>query len=688
MKPPPAPTHVPSAAGLSASSASAPSVTSSPPPNSPPPLKPSLAEGDLPIPAAGLLLVDFDTPRPAHESLLHAIESAGYPVARVTTAIPTPVTSLHPAPDAATELRTAALWARDHLHANPEARIAIVAAALADRRPAIERALTGVLPPASFEFSLGLPLDRTTAAATALDLLRWTTNPLPAERVRNLLLSPFFASPTPSEARAAATFDAQHLQTPEGLRPQHTLAFVLARAEREHQHNLAHRLRSLQTAAAEALPTTTPRQTFAHWTHVFRTLLQAAGWTAATESSSQAFQLRRRWESLLDEVATLDFEGTLVTAATALDTLAETARTAIFAPESTSAPIQILGPLELGGTPFDALWFLSADDAAWPTTPSLTPLIARALQAQLRVPGANPAADALAAAALTRRIAASANTVIISYATRTAEGLGRPSPLLRPLNLPTLNLKPTPLPLTPYETLTDDLPLPPLPEGTLSGGATILELQAACPFRAFAERRLFAVEPETAEPGLDPRERGTLAHDVMHIFWKHVSTHQSLSAMPFSQRLEVLHNAIRQALTEHDSRHLTPFDTEYLEIQHQRLAAVLTPWLDVELERPPFEVLAMEQELETTVGPLHLKLRVDRIDQTPAGPLILDYKTGQAETIQWLSDRPEKPQLPLYAIATQPPPSGIAFATLRAGKDLTLTANAKGGVIAASAPKA
>ena len=54
--------------------------------------------------------------------------------------------------------------------------------------------------------------------------------------------------------------------------------------------------------------------------------------------------------------------------------------------------------------------------------------------------------------------------------------------------------------------------------------------------------------------------------------------------------------------------------------------------------------------------------------------MLLDYKTGSAVPSEWLSDRPEAPQLPLYAVLAGESEDlgGVAFALLRAGDDLDL----------------
>jgi RecB family exonuclease len=90
------------------------------------------------------------------------------------------------------------------------------------------------------------------------------------------------------------------------------------------------------------------------------------------------------------------------------------------------------------------------------------------------------------------------------------------------------------------------------------------------------------------------------------------------------------------------------------------------------LARPAFSVKQREEKAsDVQIGPLHLSVRVDRVDQTAGGELVIDYKTGRAATTDWLSDRPDAPQLPLYAVVSNAEQlGGVAFARLRVGKEM------------------
>ena len=88
-------------------------------------------------------------------------------------------------------------------------------------------------------------------------------------------------------------------------------------------------------------------------------------------------------------------------------------------------------------------------------------------------------------------------------------------------------------------------------------------------------------------------------------------------------------------------------------------------WLDVELERGDFEVIAREQDRELELGEPRLNLRIDRVDRLPDGrQLLIDYKSGQCEVSSWLGPRPREPQLPLYGELVGDDLDSLAFVVI------------------------
>lgn len=652
----------------------------------------------LQLPQREIALLGFDATTPSQDALLRSIEAIGIAVSLLPLALPDNRKLQLAAPDEDSELLAAARWIRSRLDRNPAARIALIVPGLDAERTRIERVLRATLAPqlediaadrsrAPWEFSIGIPLAETVMVDVALDVLRWTLGPLPLERVSRLLLSRFFGGVADSERGARAEFDAFEVRRPrvKPLRPDLSLAWVKRALERSPRKirlsNLHLALHSLNQAAKKMAVQT---QSFTAWSETFREILEAVRWAARDALDSVEFQNRLKWETALDQLATLDFDGTPVSALEALQLLHWIARQTTFAPESRDAPVQVMGPLEAAGSIFDAVWLMRANDATWPMPASLSPLLPWQPQRDLGVPGADPDLDRERARLLTERIAISGAEVVFSYAQETAESKQHLSSIVSAWNLHELDhtsLKPpeTPHEPVPLELIDDIQRLPPLPDAVVRGGAAVLQAQAACGFRAFAERRLWSSEIETSEPGFDALRQGNVVHLVLQTFWDEVQSQAALLGMSNQDLDRTLDRSIDAALdrfvpgfVEQDQS--SAWDRAYLDTQRLRLHNLIRPWLAFEKSRPRFAVKRSEEAFrDVRVGPLRLDVRVDRIDTTESGEVVIDYKTGKANPSHWLTGRPDAPQLPLYAILPRDTPlAGVAFAQIRAGRDLKL----------------
>jgi RecB family exonuclease len=107
----------------------------------------------------------------------------------------------------------------------------------------------------------------------------------------------------------------------------------------------------------------------------------------------------------------------------------------------------------------------------------------------------------------------------------------------------------------------------------------------------------------------------------------------------------------------------------FAKLERQRLTKLAWEWLEVERGRAPFTVAAMEEKRKLEVAGLTLSGRIDRMDALESGGhALIDYKTGKPSPNEWLGERPDDPQLPLYALNAKEPISAVAFAKLRAGE--------------------
>jgi RecB family exonuclease len=99
------------------------------------------------------------------------------------------------------------------------------------------------------------------------------------------------------------------------------------------------------------------------------------------------------------------------------------------------------------------------------------------------------------------------------------------------------------------------------------------------------------------------------------------------------------------------------------------MGGVLHKWLAVERQREPFEVERLEQGAQVARhAGLEFNVRIDRVDRLADGARVLiDYKTGIA-TADWRGERPDNPQLPIYALLLPEALVAVAYGRVHAGE--------------------
>jgi ATP-dependent helicase/nuclease subunit B len=631
-----------------------------------------------------LCLVGFDRLTPAQRDFLAALESRGVLVDQPPLPAPESHFAWVAAADPRAEIAACAAWVRERLVEDPDARIGIIAPGIGARRGPIDRAFRRILAPATedilapavelpWEFSLGQPLADAPAIRAALLLLRWIATPLPEEEISWLLLSGF-VSDTVTHSPAVARYDARQRRATL-LLPERALADYAAALPPSAEFAGIRRDLAELLQAVDANRTLTESRQPSAWTELVHLLLDRAGWPGRRTPDSVEFQALQRWQRLLDDLALLDFDGHLCTFADFLDLLDAHARETIFAVESHDAPVQVMSPFESSGQTFDDLWFLRADDTGWPQHGRFHPLLPPAVQRRYGMPSSTPEDDWNLAHAVTARLLSSAPRIVFSYPQRDRDAELRPSPLIAGLFDPGTQPEITSAPPAAPEPVALE-PIPdhpgafPWPIHQHAGGSDVLKCQAACPFQAFAAKRLAAEPLDCAERGLNSIEKGNLVHKILQHFFNDVRTRDELVTVIATNQLSAtLDRSIDDSLGAYAST--SAWQQSYLAAERRRLQARLTEWLELEAQRQPFTVESCEQKLpDVHIGDLRLRLRADRIDLLADGSrLILDYKTGDVSPSSWRSDRPDEPQLPLYAAyGNVEDCSGVVFAKIRAGK--------------------
>lgn len=558
------------------------------------------------------------------------------------------------AADEQVELRACAGWCRRMLDENSQARLLVISQDVAQRRGEIERAFLRSNGVAEFEFSLGVPLGRVARGARLV--LRWLARPLEEHEVDWLLAT---GQTTGNDAEKYALTGFMRALRRRGLeRTRWGLeAFLSQRAGASLPVTWAARMRQARARLEEFSRRT---QSPLAWAELAPQLLEMAGWPHPEGSrrvlSSAEFQVLRRFQQTLDECASLGFDGRRMNWEEFLEIFGRALDETLFAPESSDAPIQIAGPAESAGLTADAVWFLGANEDAWPAAGSMHPLIPFEVQRRYEMPHCSAQLDWDLARAAMQRLLTSAPEVRISYA-RQSEGVE-----MRP-SLLAVQCADSPQPLAevhaepqftePVAIAFEDFSRIPLAAANAAGGSSVVTSQSQCPFKAFATARLGAQGWDPAQVGLTPAVRGKLLHEVLHSVWAGppagIRTHAELAAKSDLHGFVAEH--VRRAMREQlpaGAREQMP--QRYLDLEEIRLTALVTEWLEFERARIPFGVARTELDVTRSIAGLTLKLRLDRIDRLSDGSLlVIDYKTGDVSPKAWEMPRPNDVQLPLYA---------------------------------------
>ncbi len=631
-----------------------------------------------------LVAFGFDALTPQQQALFDALRAADWVVEVAAPAGAAGAVVRRSYLTASDELTAVARAIRDLLNSNPALAIGVVVPDLSRRRREVIRSFDDALEPdrelvadrdrpRRWNLSLGMPLSTCPLVHAALSILRFARGSLPLTDLGVLLRSPFLAG-AEEERAARALLDAR-------LRRRGRLEFDIVAVQREafaRDRGEPHACRRLAARLESWLPMTLElrerRQLPSAWSSSYFRLLAGLGWPGERTLDSEEFQTWEAWRGLVSGLSALDPVLGTLRHDEALGWLARLSSETLFQPESEAVPVQVLGVLESSGLHFDHLFVTGLDDETWPPASRPNPLLPVALQRAR----AMPYADANWALGFARRTVEQwrrcARQVHFSHPTREGDRALRPSPLIADVDCEPderidEDYAARILACARIETLPDEA-APPLATGhVVAGGAAVFTDQSACPFRAFARHRLGARALEEGRAGLDARERGTLMHRAVAHLWGELGSHAALVAMAPEALGATVARAVDTALAALGRDRPDALTHAFVAIERDRLGSLIARLLDLERARPPFRVVERESPRLLSIAGLTVNARVDRVDElADAQRVILDYKSNVAQPTQWLGERPDDPQLPLYAVTDPGDVAAVAFVTLSAAQ--------------------
>lgn len=573
-----------------------------------------------------------------------------------------PTHRLHSA-SPAEELSAIADWALSNWRSDERFRAWICVPDLNLRRAGVLDAFDAALAPQRFTLSAtagaapyavagGTPLAEFAPVNAALEMLAASVDSVPFERFSALLRAPQQHASL-AEAGPAARVDVLlRKQGPSEaeLATWITLGMRIAAA---HTVGPIAGLKRLHDALG-VLDELRGNEPMSRWVSVWITALELGPWAQRHSWSSVEFQAAERFRELLGTLATADSILGTQSRRSAQRILRRAARETAFQVQTGIPPIWVSGQLSDPWLNYAGLWVSGCSAERWPPAADPIALLPVRLQRDFGIVAAAPESQLNFAVELQNRWSARAGHCVFSYADQGDGRSAAPSPILPQGAAISSAAPPRPhwraqLQAAPVlEQWVDEI-APAFAAGERTHGVSTLRAQSRCAFRGFAETRLGTERLERPMPGFNDRERGELIHHALEHIWSSLGNSSALLSISAEAQAQLLDEGVRRALAK-ACRVRDPGDRWQLR-ERQRMEKVLRKWLDTERQRAPFEVEQLEHGTQTARhAGLEFTVRIDRVDRLADGARVLvDYKTGKAAP-DWRGERPDNPQLPIYAL--------------------------------------
>lgn len=625
----------------------------------------------------------FDFVTAQHQAMVNSLQELGFDAVNIKPERVNRTAQFNVFSDTDTEIVAAANYARQVCTTGHAEKIGIVAPNLEQERENIISIFQRVLQPANllvdnagvsaaFNVSLGKPLRQYAPVQTALTVLALGKRQINFSDLNILLHSAHIAGADKElDARAKLDFELRR----SGERVWYKQNLLQRIEELTHTENLAAGFVNVLKEIELAILTHPGKHPIAEWVSLFSQLLDIAGWPGDRELNSEEYQLINAWNEGIERLTSLESLLGEIDYAQALIQLNNIINETRFQPETAESLIQILNITSAAAMQFDHLWVLGMHDAAWPPPVQNYPFIPAKLRDESSLPFASTSRNYEYARTLLETLIGSAQHVVLSFAHREKDFLRAPSPLIKEYTqyddkelIITEDFRKLIQESVESEFIEDNV-CTTIPQVLVNGGTNIFTDQARCPFRAFAKHRLNAESLPELSIGLDSMQRGSLIHLAMQFFWREIKSQKNLLDLSAERQIKTLEKCVNKAIHRELEQQPEIVNANFLQAESRRLVLLLGDWLDYERSRSPFDINATETKHSELIENIRCYMRIDRIDELADGSkVIIDYKTGAINIKNWFDERPEDPQLPIYAISNSEQLTAVAYAHVKQGE--------------------
>jgi len=639
-------------------------------------------------------LLGFDEFNPGQAELLLALLGSGNAVCSLTISPGQNVAVLHKSEDSKTELEQMARWVRYWFETEPGSRSASVVPDLQARRQTVERQLKEILAPGNqvgstqahpWNISMGTPLARVPMIETAFDLLKLLDDRVNIQDVGSILRSPWLRGGVKERNSRALLEKYLRENYPRQLKLNDVKYHSSKIRKHDHHGNElpedhwephiwnSPELTTVLTRLIRFARENKDQRPPSEWAEAFDQLLVGLGWPLdeRVDNRDANWEALQAWRDALRGLASLNATIPGLERKAAVKQLKQICREKIFQAHTPATSIQVLGLYEISGLRFDHLWVVGLHNDNWPPSARPNPFIPGKLQKTAQIPNSSPQRELEVARTITRRLLETAPDCVFSYPGQVDGEDVLPSPLLS-AGVSALDGELPAWQGDNWQTTVaradkpqlDPLQMPgKLGYGRARGGSSILRHQALCPFRAFASNRLGADGLESPVDGITAWLHGNLVHKVLEYFWIETKTQAVLLQLGDDDLEKRVRKHVNVVVNEDTSLKQRP---AFLGVEAKRLYRHVVDYLALEKERDDFKVTGFEKEIQPEIEGQTIRLYIDRVDQLPSGEeIIIDYKTGKVDPKKWFGDRPDEPQLPLYAISAEKTPAAVVFGIVR-----------------------